>query len=151
VGVILSLVYLSIQIRQNTRSARASTFQAIAFDAAQFNSFVVSDPETTRVFLAGGRGDKLSEEDYFRFQQFLRTFFRFHDTLYFQFVQGMIGEDQWRGYFLTLERIIRLPGIQKYWRHNRETHSRGFRALVEEALDSPETSKPGVAKETSAA
>ena len=148
IGVILSLVYLSVQIRQNTRSARASTFQSIASDAAHFNALVVSDAGFTRLFIAAAGGDRVPDDDYFRFHRFVGTFFRFHDNLYFQLLQGMIKEDQWRGYSVGLEQMLHRPGIQAWWRHNRLGHSSRFQAFVDEVLDSIEAPEPSVSEET---
>jgi hypothetical protein len=54
-GVIASLVYLGIQIRQNTHSAREASWQSVLRDLQQFRSLIAQDPEVARVYREGLR------------------------------------------------------------------------------------------------
>jgi hypothetical protein len=54
-GVIASLVYLAIQIRQNTRSAREAAWHSVLRDLQQFRSLIAQDPEVARVYRDGLR------------------------------------------------------------------------------------------------
>ena len=45
IGVIVSLIYLALQIRQNTKSVRASTSRETARDIAGLSEMVARDPE----------------------------------------------------------------------------------------------------------
>ena len=48
IGVIASLVYLAIQIRQNTRTLRAATYESLAQATATSNALLITDPEIAR-------------------------------------------------------------------------------------------------------
>jgi hypothetical protein len=109
IGVVITLVYLAFQIRlnpnevrENTKSAKASAFQSIASQIAEVNARIISDPDMARIMVAGSRGERLSPEDQFRFDRHISTFFRFHDTLLYQFQQGMLEQDHWDAYHVGL-------------------------------------------------
>ncbi len=54
-GVIGTLVYLAVQIRQNTKSLRASTYQAVLDSARSDNELVLVHPHLERVYRVGRR------------------------------------------------------------------------------------------------
>ena len=52
-GVIATLVYLALQIRQNTQTVRAATFQQAAAASTALAEQLSRDPELTRIFVSG--------------------------------------------------------------------------------------------------
>jgi hypothetical protein len=51
VGVVVSLVYLAIQIRKNTETERTSTYQSIVSDFGALNNTMASTPELSHLFV----------------------------------------------------------------------------------------------------
>ncbi len=49
VGVVVTLVYLAVQIRRNTISVRASTFQEAVRDVATLSDLLATDAELARI------------------------------------------------------------------------------------------------------
>ena len=52
-AVIVSVAYLAIQIRQNTRSLRASAFHNLSNSVANFLGTVAHDSELSSLFMRG--------------------------------------------------------------------------------------------------
>ena len=52
IAVVVSLVYLAGQIRQNTKTARVSNFGDMLLASDQYNA-AISDPETASLYLRG--------------------------------------------------------------------------------------------------
>ncbi len=76
VGVIVSLVYLAIQIRRNTRVVRSSAQQEILRDMQGFISLVVSDSDTANFYeLSLSDSRDLSRAERLRFSLLLTRFF----------------------------------------------------------------------------
>jgi len=138
-GVIASLIYLAFQIRQNTQSSKAATFQSVTSDALQF-ALTISDNEAlTRLLRLGSEGtERLPEDDYRRFQQLVRVYLRFHDNIFYQYKIGTLDEGQWSGYRYSLRLVLSSPGIRSWWRAggNRHTVSPTFQELVDSELAS---------------
>ena len=53
IAVVVTLVYLAIQIRHNTTSVRAATYQALVESYSEFSLLVGRDSETARIFQLG--------------------------------------------------------------------------------------------------
>lgn len=51
VGVVVSLVYLAIQIRKNTETERTSTYQSIVSDFGALNNTMASTPALSHLFV----------------------------------------------------------------------------------------------------
>jgi len=58
IGVIAGIVFLGVEIRQNTRSKEASSYQVLMASIASFNEVEISDPELPQL-LEGIRGATL--------------------------------------------------------------------------------------------
>ena len=136
IGVIISLVYLAIQIRQNTRSSRAATFQAVVSDAQRINALVIENEDIARLRRVGFvEPEKLNPDELVRFHRLLGTYFRFQDNLWQQRQNGTLDEDQYRGYFEVLRRLVAEPGAQLYWADNRDSYSSSFQSLMSKKFD----------------
>jgi hypothetical protein len=99
VGVILSLVYLAVQIRQNTRSIRASMYQSLVESIVDFNSACAQDPELARSYVEGMENlDDLSEVDRTRVAFVLFSLFRIFESMFYQRQQSTIEPQYWEGW-----------------------------------------------------
>jgi len=125
--VLATLVYLSVQIRQNTRSmdenkklALAQTYQ-MRSDALQMMLVQAADSEyigpiITKLTNAGypediGALDQLSKDQRGRFRQWQIAQQTHWDNMFFQYQQGFIDEEYYRDSFR--ERVRRLAPTWK--------------------------------------
>jgi hypothetical protein len=130
-GVIGSLFYLASQIRQNTKSSRAATFQAVVSDAQRINALVIEKTEIARLRRVGlAEPEQLDPDDRIRFDRLMSTYFRFQDNLWEQRRNGTLDENQWEGYREVLRRLVTEPGARSYWAEHRESYSASFRTLM---------------------
>ena len=81
-GVIVTLGYLAIQIRQNAQSVRASAFQEAIRDAAQITDELSHDAELTRIWFAGQHDfEALTGEERRRFAVYCTSVFRRYENI----------------------------------------------------------------------
>jgi len=52
-GVIVTLIYLAIQLRQNTKASHATAVQSSMENSARFSELIASDIEVRRTFWVG--------------------------------------------------------------------------------------------------
>jgi hypothetical protein len=74
-AVIITLVYLTFQLRQNTKAIEHSTLRGVFEDANQWQYKVIDNPETAELYIAGMRGDDLSSSNRLRFSLMMNTLF----------------------------------------------------------------------------
>jgi hypothetical protein len=136
VGVIISLVYLAVQIRQNTRSVRVASYQSWFDSYSAFSNTVLASPELDALVHRGGLDpEKLTPEERRHFNGISRRGFRLFENLYYQRLQGVIDEqlyETWRAGFL---RLAELPGTQLYWREEGAVFSEAFRQEMDKLFE----------------
>ena len=134
-GVIATLFYLAVQIRQNTRSIRAAAFQETMRDITAVADLAAQQPELSRVYLEGLNGlEKLSAEDRQRFGAFMLAFIRRVENLVYQTEQGLLDPDSWEGLREALRRIFARPGAVAWWHQSRHAFNRPLQNFVDHEL-----------------
>jgi len=143
VGVIVTLVYLAAQVRQNTASVRAATYHAIVESYAAFSSLVGQDSEVARVLQAGlSQPSELSEADEFRFNFLMLSAARRWENAFYQHEHSMLHASQSQGLQAGTLLLLTSPGGRTWWGRFGHHYSSEFREWVESTLDD-DAQKPG--------
>ena len=116
IAVVVSLVYLAGQIRQNSKLLKVSTTGAVAASDIEFSKLLVDDAELGRIFEDGLAGrDSLPAAERRRFDSFLDMIMRVFKRDYYFAQDGAINDSMWQGerqqYLLTLQQ----PGALQWW------------------------------------
>ena len=93
-AVLVTLIYLALQIRQNTVSVQASTRQAMLQEDQLFISRGMDDPE---LIMLRFKPD-LTDEEKIRVNTYLITFFRIRESNWRQYRSGVLDEATWASY-----------------------------------------------------
>ncbi len=147
VAVVVSLLYLAIQIRQNTRSLRAQAHQSITSHIAELNRTIVESAEVASI-MEQGLADplQLSAADRRRFNAYNSARFRHYDNLFYQYRAGTLEESQWRGFDNLLRFHFEQPGIERWWQENTPYYSDEFVGYVSHIQ--AELKRPSIAPRT---
>ena len=105
-GVIVSLLYLAIQVRHSTRAARAATRQALARDLQGLASDLVTGDDMARIFQAHITGKTVQPHELVRLHARAYRDFHFWDNAHYQFCEGMLSDDEWRGIRENLKQLM---------------------------------------------
>ena len=120
VGVIISLIYLALQIRQNTASVRTSTQHQLASVFAAANVIMGSSPDAGWVFLRGLQDpDELTEEEVFRFWCLFQATCRLYENVFYQRQAGALGDPAWFGWVQSMKATFSGPGARAWWQARR--------------------------------
>ena len=131
-GVIVTLLYLAAQVRANTRSLRASMFQAGSDASARITLALGSDPQVALVFQKGLSGvEELTPGEVAQFQYLFHSVVRQLENGHFQFQNGTMDRENWLGWVETLRGILGSPGGQRMWTAVRPRMRRRFVEFVE--------------------
>lgn len=141
-AVVVSLLYLAAQIRQNTRQVRASTFQGVARGWQEFIYAASSDDRG--LVWAKGCADptSLNEEEAVKFALLVRAYFRGYENDYYQFRQGTFDAEPWEGYLSALRNDgLCRPGIRAQWESDRGNFNEEFAAFIDRELEATSVSE----------
>ena len=141
-GVIASLFYLGAQIRQNTRSVRASSYHAVATNLTNIASDVGRDATAADLFVRGQEDlESLDPTEQRQFGLLLQATFRAFENIYYHAQQEMIDDVVWMGWRSRMIRYYWQPGVQAWWPRWRDDCHPDFRAFLE---NSPPPEAPGL-------
>ena len=133
VGVVLTLLYLAHQTRQNTRAVRAASFQQVADSLSDVSMTVVQDPSLVSLLMrVNSDAASLSEEDKARYGYFLLATVRRIESLFFHAEQGTIESQSWLGTQQTLHFIFGREIAQQWWAENAIRFNADFRAYIDQ-------------------
>ena len=132
VAVIASLVYVGLQVRQNTRATLAASHHAMADSFNEINLAFARDAELARVFRKGngGRGD-LTEDERVQYDFIHMAIFRTFETHFFQSRSGAFYG--WESES-SVESLISSIGAREWWRVNPYRFSPEFSRYVESCV-----------------
>ena len=115
VGLVITLLYLSRQVKDNTASIRRATTHDALESIASFNQFVASDPALVDVFWRGTASpDTLSSEEWRRFVSLASTLIRRFEVLYLDRIQGTLSDEVWSAQAQNMRTWLVRPGSQRW-------------------------------------
>jgi len=138
VAVVISLVYLAFQIRQNTRQIEENTkaAQATAFDSSINHTFnaravIIENEDLARIYLEGSNApESLSEKDLLRYRLILHNILWSIWNMQSQAQVGELSSETWSAQLATLERIVSTNGFQWFWANYSQELGPSFRRIV---------------------
>ena len=116
-GVVVSLVYLAAQVRQNTRSIQSAANQELvaSFNAAlDFPKYSEYGGRLYRSTLYGSWSD-LSADEQAAARISLIQVLRVFEQAYLQRQAGLLADDVWEGWAHTMRMVMGFPGCVQGW------------------------------------
>ena len=139
VAVVISLIYLAVQIRQSTQAQRTENYTRALERVANMQALWSQD-ESLSVLLAKGADDisRLSPPERIRFTYaFLEAFGAF-EFMYHAYQDGVIPEKVWSRWSVTVAWWLSTPGVRDWWYNLPVTFTADFTEFVEKILaDNP--------------
>ena len=130
--MILTLAYLSIQIRGSNRVAKAQSRQSMTEFAMGITRFRAENADryakiaSTEALTAGDR-----EFLYWSHMQMIT-----YGEAYFQQHQlGLMSEEHWQGFSNWIDAYLESPGFVEFWQSDSASFSQDYSNWIEEKLD----------------
>jgi len=133
IGVVASLIYLALQIRQNTKAVRRTAHISAVDAFNNFNSLIAQSPEVARIGRIGMLDPgKLNEDERVRFERLMSIVITNLENLFFQHRDGLLEAERWEAYEAILRDFVSFPIFPSYWQQARRRMSRSFVTYVED-------------------
>ena len=127
IAVIFTLIYLAIQIRQNTRIMRAASHHSVNELGVNINLALGTDPEASRILLLGSANyTELDPQQRLMFHLMMRANFSGAEDFYIQARGGLIDAGMWDSRKLSMTRYLQQPGVRTWWERNNDIFSADF-------------------------
>jgi len=121
IAVVLSLIYLAVQIRQNTKTVRTSTYQEVLDYSSRFNELVLANPHIERIWRVGRFDfDQLTEDERPQFRLLIGQLFNIYETMLLQYQRGTLDQEYWDARLVGFRHLLSQPGLRTHWLRSRE-------------------------------
>lgn len=139
IAVIITLIYLAVQIRQNTRSTRLASMQSAMLAAQNVGILPAQNRELARVVRVGlTTPEELDDDEFQQFRYFLMSMLRVHEDMFVQHRAGVVDDETWLARASSLRTIFSMPGGRRVW-DSSSAYRADFRAWLESQLDQEDT------------
>jgi len=152
VAVVISLIYLAFQIRQNTNQIDQNTkaAQATAFDSSIAHTMtarqtIFTDTEVSRIYLEGSVDpEALTSLDRMRFRLLVHNILWSIWNLQSQAQVGGMARETWQAQLVILRRIMSTKGARWFWSNYHGEFGESFQAVVRGILEELGDDQPSI-------
>jgi len=116
IATVVTLVYLAVQIRQNTQSVRMAAEMDVSHQFADWCGLVVQDPNLGRVWdTAASEPETLTDDEKRIYLWYVAQIFSYYEGLYHLFVKGHIAAGTWEPKADFLQVLLKQKLVDTWW------------------------------------
>jgi hypothetical protein len=131
-AVVISLLYLAIQIRSDAKAKRAANVHEQSEAFRDFLQMMASDETLAAIYWRGIREfESLNGAELIRFSSVVGYLFRVYEENFFKWQEGDLDTHVWHGYESPVDGILAYPGVQAWWSTRCSWYSAPFREFIE--------------------
>jgi hypothetical protein len=135
IGVILSLIYLALQVRADSRARRIAAIQHEFRAQSDFQLALGVDTDAADIYFRGLRNPAaLNDFERARFSLITDSLFRGFEVSFHYAQDRQLESGIWKGLSMTMDDLIAYPGPQEVWRMRSHQHSPEFQAFMKAKL-----------------
>lgn len=140
-GVIASLVFVGIQVRQSVRASKASAFQELVSTIIAVNMTHIDNPEILEVIDRAGRGESLSAAEHRLYVTLVLSAVRLAQSAHYQVQLGLLDKSKLESVVYNLVRHLKSDTGRSVWEElgrRSDAEFREYIAILLERSDSYE-------------
>jgi hypothetical protein len=127
-----SLIYLAVQIREQTNERRQSAVNVLTAQWGELACALHDSAEFSAIYLRGVQSfAQLDPVSKLRFSSFFNHFFNLFEAMYFCYCDGILTASAWGKIERTISDLIAYPGLQQWWKERRHWHTEEFGRVVD--------------------
>lgn len=141
IAVVVTLIYLAIQIRQNTRAIRLDTGHDITEEYRDIFALMAVNKElATLVHKAAADFESITGTDKVQYYALNSNFLRAVENAYIQWSENALDRRHWSGMKRMLTDYAQLPAFREYWPNRQHWFSQDFQDFMQTEVLAAETS-----------
>jgi hypothetical protein len=133
-AVVVSVIYLALQIRNNTQATMVTVVQDTIDEFANLDRLVASTPDLAHIILRGRASiSNLSAEELLRFECYYSMMFQVLEGWYTGSARARkISKEQVEVTETILRNHFRNAGVRESWARTKDEYPKGFASWVDE-------------------
>ena len=138
-AVFLTLAYLAIQIRQNTRAVQSSAVDSGINRISALRQSLSENTELATLYLKGGKNpEQLNELETLQYRMLLHNMFLSLSNIFSQTKYTDLPTSTWESQKPIIGRMIESPGVKWFWKNYRIEFETEFRDEIDKLSESLE-------------
>ncbi len=134
--LVLSVIYLALQVRQNTSAMRLNNFQAVSVSWANVLGVLVNNEEVTDIYRRGlFKQDTLNEIELIRFRSLGMQLIRMFHECFEEQHEGGVRQVRWESSQRATLDIMQTPGMQTLWSSRRHWFPDDFQVHMDNLIE----------------
>ena len=130
-AVLLGLIFVGLELKQNTEAVESQTSQGLLELANQANNQIASDQQLAKLILRVNKGvDVLDELEALQYGRFVHSEMNIWEHAFFSHENGTMHSDLWNGYDMAYRRFFCEAWSKGVWRKIEGGFSEQFKAHV---------------------
>ncbi len=117
VAVIITLIYLSIQVRHNTKAIQGQTISDVTRNVHEHANMVLQGQDVAAALKKFASDKSLGPDDAILIDFLLTAVFVARQNEYFQWKQGLLDESVFRSLHHVIYTLLESPNGQYWWQH----------------------------------
>src|SRR5215475_1430321 len=135
IAVVISLIYVALQIRQNTNAVRSATAQTVHEHFSNWYNLLAADAELAQIASKGLRDyASLSEQERVRFIAIFMSFVSYSQNAFLKWREGLLKPALWLGWEQVMLNLFGAPGGKAFWKERSYLFGEEFRRYIEDDL-----------------
>jgi len=133
-AIIVSLLYVGLQIRHSTNATRSATSQAFSAQYSEIMLRLTSIEFSAVVWKALPGVSNLKDQEIPAFMGFMGAIIRMYETFYFENLEGRFDSKTFVSWTTQLIDLFGNQGARDYWKLRKHNFSPDFVAYVEQEV-----------------
>jgi len=133
-AVILGMVFLAFEIRQNTEMMRSQTRDSISEKQMMFSEWVATEIDLASAIAKANAGEPLAPDEGVMYAYFLAGVWREWENSYYQFQRELFDRDEFEPRLQRWRASMRTDLARVNWLATRQNYAPAFRAVVDEIV-----------------
>jgi hypothetical protein len=131
IGVVVTLIYLAVQIRQNSKIVKTGAAEAVMRSISEYFRSSSESAELTQVISKAMRDfEQLDDAELTQFNLWIFSWFRLVELAHHHYSAGHIPENFWEGQVAHLNGLMKLRPIKNLWEIRKHVFSEDFQRFV---------------------
>ena len=141
IGVIGSLIFVGLQVRQNTKTTRVQVQENMTSGYIQVAQVLIDNAEIFARGIAASRESfaKFSDADKLIYFGLIFSIFKHFENIHSQRERGFIDDESWTAWSEHVLMYFNQPGVKMWWELRRGSFNPRFRNFLESSPTSKMT------------
>lgn len=134
-AVFITLIYLALQIRQNTRAVNSSALDSTVNTISIARQSIYENDDVAQVYLKGmAAPEEMNELERLKFRLLLHNLMLSQSNIFAQTKFSDLPISEWQAQTVVIKRVLGSPGGSWFWNEYAEEFDTDFRSEIDELM-----------------